>query len=95
MQLDIEWVSNGCGRLKGLSVVAENGTAKAGSLISCLGTSSVLFLILSIFCLSSSLSSMHRARYMVEAQEYLFDGFLFWAGIWSRVERQKCQKRLF
>lgn len=39
------------GRLKGLSVVAENGTAKAGSLISGLGTSYVLFLILSIFAI--------------------------------------------
>lgn len=51
------------GRLKELSVVAENRTAKARSLISCLGTSYVLFFL--HFCLSSS---VHRARYMVEVQ---------------------------
>ena len=47
------WTLNGyqvaVGRLKELSVVAENGTAKAGSLISGLGSSYALFLILSIF----------------------------------------------
>lgn len=37
------------GRLKVLSVVAENRTAKARSLISCLGTSYVLFFL--HFCL--------------------------------------------
>lgn len=43
------WAQNGyqvaVGRLKGLSVVAENGTAKDGPLISVLGTSCVLVLI--------------------------------------------------
>lgn len=51
------------GRLKELSVAAENRTAKARSLISCLGTSYVLFLLRG--CLSSSfLSSVHRASYI-------------------------------
>lgn len=49
------WTLNGyqvaVGRLKELSMVAANGTAKAVSLISGLGTSYALFLILH-FCLS-------------------------------------------
>ena len=43
------WTLNGyqvaVGRLKELSMIAENGTAKAGSLISSLGSFYALFLI--------------------------------------------------
>ena len=65
------WTLNGyqvaVGRLKELSMIAENGTAKAGSLISSLGSFYALFLILSISSFVPLFSSMHGTKYMVMA----------------------------
>lgn len=84
------WTLNGyqvaVGRLKELSMIAENGTAKAGSLIFSLGSFCALFLILSISSLFPLFSSVHGTKYMVMACQYLFDALLFWTGIWNRIK---------
>lgn len=96
------WTLNGyqvaMGRLKELSMVAENGTAKVRSLISDLGISYILFLI-SIFAFLF-LSSVHRARCMLRLSNiYLIafsSGQEFGVGLRDFIKKNYySQKRLF
>lgn len=79
------WTLNGyqvaVGRLKELSVVAANGTAKAVHLISGLGNSYALFLILH-FCLSLLVLCTELGMWLWFRNIYLMALI-----IWNRIER--------
>lgn len=88
VQLDTEWISSGYGKIKRVIYAAENGTAKAVSLISDLGTSWASFLILLIFYFLPSFLGLYTAPdTWLRLSENLLDSFLSWAGIWNRIER--------